>query len=165
MQTEPNFRLPDPRDVVIVGAARTAQGRLLGQLASLSAVEPGAAAIAGALARAGVSAATVDAVVMGQVVQSGTGQNPARQSAVAAGIPLSAPAVTVNKVCLSGLSAIIEAARMLRLGDAPVVVAGGQESMSQAPRLVAGMRTGNAYGALTLMHAAARDGLTDAFDH
>ncbi|WP_308291970.1 acetyl-CoA C-acetyltransferase [Pseudarthrobacter cellobiosi] len=165
MKTESNFRLPDPRDVVIVGAARTAQGRLLGQLAPLSAVELGGAAIAGALSRASVPADTVDAVIMGQVLQSGTGQNPARQSAVAAGIPLSAPAVTVNKVCLSGLSAIIEAARMLRLGDAAVVVAGGQESMSQAPRLVAGTRTGNAYGALTLVDAAAQDGLTDAFDH
>ncbi|MDR7166205.1 acetyl-CoA C-acetyltransferase [Pseudarthrobacter oxydans] len=165
MKTETAFRSTDLRDVVIVGAARTAQGRLLGQLATLSAVELGGAAIAGALARAGVPADIVDAVIMGQVLQSGAGQNPARQSAVAAGIPLSAPAVTVNKVCLSGLSAIIEAARMLRLGDATVVVAGGQESMSQAPRLVAGTRTGSAYGALTLVDAAAWDGLTDAFDH
>lgn len=148
-----------------MGAARTAQGRLLGQLAPLSAVELGGAAIAGALARAGVPSDSVDAVIMGQVLQSGAGQNPARQSAVAAGISLNAPAITVNKVCLSGLSAIIEAARMLRLGDATVVVAGGQESMSQAPRLVAGTRTGNAYGALTLLDAAAHDGLTDAFDH
>ena len=165
MKTETAFRSTDPRDVVIVGAARTAQGRLLGQLAPLSAVELGGAAIAGALAQADVPADVVDAVIMGQVLQSGAGQNPARQSAVAAGIPLSAPAVTVNKVCLSGLSAIIEAARMLRLGDATVVVAGGQESMSQAPRLVAGTRTGIAYGALTLVDAAAQDGLTDAFDH
>lgn len=154
---------PDPYDVVVVGAARTAQCRLLGQLSTLSAVDLGGTAIAGALARAGVAPATVDAVIMGQVLQSGTGQNPARQSAAAAGIPLSAPAVTVNKVCLSGLSAIIDAARMLRLGDASVVVAGGQESMSQAPRLVAGTRAGNAYGGLELMDAAARDGLTDAF--
>jgi acetyl-CoA C-acetyltransferase len=165
VKTESNFRLPDPRDVVIVGAARTAQGRLLGQPAPLSATELGGAAIAGALARAGVRADTVDAVIRGQVLQSGAGQNPARQSAVAAGIPLSAPAVTVNKVCLSGLSAIIEAARMLRLGDAAVVVAGGQESMSQAPRLVAETRTGNSYGGLTLVDAAAQDGLTDAFGH
>lgn len=148
-----------------MGAARTAQGRLLGQLAPLSAVELGGAAISGALARAGVPARVVDAVIVGQVLQSGAGQNPARQSAVAAGIPLSAPAVTVNKVCLSGLSAIIEAARMLRLGEATVVVAGGQESMSQAPRLVAGTRAGNAYGSLTLSDATAVDGLTDAFDH
>jgi acetyl-CoA C-acetyltransferase len=165
LKTETAFRSTDPRDVVIVGAARTAQGRLLGQLAPLSAVELGGAAIAGALAQADVPADIVDAVIMGQVLQSGAGQNPARQSAVAAGIPLSAPAVTVNKVCLSGLSAIIEAARMLRLGDATVVVAGGQESMSQAPRLVAGTRAGNAYGTLTLVDAAAHDGLTDAFDH
>ncbi|XQZ30695.1 beta-ketoacyl synthase N-terminal-like domain-containing protein (plasmid) [Arthrobacter sp. NyZ413] len=128
-------------------------------------MELGGAAIAGALARAGISPEAVEAVLMGQVLQSGAGHNPARQSAVAAGIPLSAPAVTVNKVCLSGLSSIIEGARMLRLGDASVVVAGGQESMSQAPRLVAGTRVGNAYGALTLVDAAANDGLTDAFDH
>ncbi|MET3934762.1 acetyl-CoA C-acetyltransferase [Arthrobacter sp. OAP107] len=156
---------PDPSEVVIVGAARTAQGRLLGQLSTLSAIELGGTAISGALARARVVPATVDAVIMGQVLQSGTGQNPARQSAAAAGIPLNAPAVTVNKVCLSGLSAIIDAARMLRVGDASLVVAGGQESMSQTPRLVAGTRAGNAYGGLELMDAAARDGLTDAFTH
>jgi acetyl-CoA C-acetyltransferase len=154
-----------PDDVVIVGAARTPQGRLLGQLAALSAVELGGAAIAGALGRAGVAAQDVDAVVMGHVLQGGAGQNPARQSAVAAGIPLTAPAVTVNKVCLSGLSAVIEAARLLRLGEASVVVAGGQESMSQAPRLVAGTRAGSPYGSMELVDATAHDGLTDAFDH
>jgi acetyl-CoA C-acetyltransferase len=154
---------PDPSEVVIVGAARTAQGRLLGQLSTLSAIELGATAISGAISRARVAPATVDAVIMGQVLQSGTGQNPARQSAAAAGVLLNAPAVTVNKVCLSGLSAIIDAARMLRVGDASLVVAGGQESMSQTPRLVAGTRAGNPYGGLELMDAAARDGLTDAF--
>ncbi|KHL04043.1 acetyl-CoA C-acetyltransferase [Sinomonas humi] len=152
-------------DVVILGAARTPQGRLLGQLASLTAVELGGAAIAGALSKAGVQPEAVDAVVMGHVIQAGTGQNPARQSAVAAGVPLTAPAVTVNKVCLSGLSAVIEAARMLRLGEASIVVAGGQESMSQAPRLVGGTRDGKAYGSLELVDATAHDGLTDAFDH
>lgn len=165
MKTDFDQRQSDPNDVVIVGAARTAQGRLLGQLSALSAVELGGAAIAGALFRARISPEAVDTVLMGQVLQSGAGQNPARQSAVAASIPLGAPAVTVNKVCLSGLSAIIEGARMLRLGDASVVVAGGQESMSHAPRLAAGTRAGNAYGALTLVDAAAHDGLTDAFDH
>ena len=160
---------PEPKtpaaDVVIVGAARTPQGRMLGQLAPLSAVELGAAAIAEALSRAGVAPEQVDAVIMGQVLQSGAGQNPARQSAVAAGIPLGAPAVTVNKVCLSGLSAVIDAARMLRLGEASVVVAGGQESMSQAPRLLAGTRAGTPFGPLTLLDSTAHDGLTDAFGH
>ncbi|GAA2198957.1 acetyl-CoA C-acetyltransferase [Sinomonas flava] len=159
----PARRTPD--DVVIVGAARTPQGKLLGQLAALSAVELGGAAISGALGRAKVAPEDVDAVVMGQVLQGGAGQNPARQSAVAAGIPLTAPAATVNKVCLSGLSAVIEAARMLRLGEASVVVAGGQESMSQAPRLVTGTRSGSAYGSMELIDATAHDGLTDAFDH
>ncbi|MDQ0097550.1 acetyl-CoA acetyltransferase family protein [Arthrobacter bambusae] len=148
-----------------MGAARTPQGRILGQLALLSAVDLGAAAITVALERANVRPETVDAVIMGQVLQAGTGQNPARQSAVAAGISLRTPAVTVNKVCLSGLAAIIEAARMLRLGEAAVVVAGGQESMSQAPRLVQGTRAGHAYGALSLVDAVEFDGLTDAFDY
>ncbi|BCT77216.1 acetyl-CoA acetyltransferase [Sinomonas cyclohexanicum] len=157
--------IASPQDVVIIGAARTPQGRLLGQLASLTAVELGGTAISGALGRAGVAAEDVDAVIMGHVLQGGAGQNPARQSAVAAGIPLTAPAITVNKVCLSGLSAVIEAARMLRLGEASVVVAGGQESMSQAPRLLAGTRAGSAYGSMELVDSTAHDGLTDAFDH
>lgn len=152
-------------DVVIVGAARTPQGRLMGQLASVSAVELGGVAIAAALDRAGISADAVDAVVMGQVIQAGAGQNPARQSAVAGGIPLCAHAVTVNKVCLSGLSAIIEASRLLQLGEAEVVIAGGQESMSNAPHLLPGSRAGHVYGDAVLTDALARDGLTDAFDH
>ena len=152
-------------DVVIVGAARTPQGRLMGQLASVSAVELGGVAIAAALDRAGISADAVDAVVMGQVIQAGAGQNPARQSAVAGGIPLCAHAVTVNKVCLSGLSAIIEASRLLQLGEAEVVIAGGQESMSNAPHLLPGSRAGHLYGDAVLTDALARDGLTDAFDH
>jgi acetyl-CoA C-acetyltransferase len=151
-------------DVVIVGAARTPQGRLMGQLAPLSAVELGGAAIAAALDRAGVRPDAVDAVIMGQALQAGAGQNPARQSAVAGGIPLSAHAVTVNKVCLSGLSAIIDASRLLRLGEAKVVVAGGQESMSNAPHLLPGSRSGHLYGNAALIDSAAHDGLTDAFD-
>ncbi|MFJ4210890.1 acetyl-CoA C-acetyltransferase [Paenarthrobacter sp. NPDC089675] len=165
MKTKPERRPAQPTDVVIVGAARTPQGRILGALANLSATDLGGAAISGALSRAGIPADAVDAVIMGQVLQSGTGQNPARQSAVAAGIPLSAHAITLNKVCLSGLAAIIEASRMLRLSDASLVVAGGQESMSQAPRLVKGTREGNVYGTMSLIDAAAHDGLTDAFDH
>lgn len=152
-------------DVVIVGAARTPQGRLMGQLAPLTAVELGGAAIAAALDKAGVRPDSIDAVIMGHVLQAGAGQNSARQAAVAGGIPLTAHAVTVNKVCLSGLSAIIEASRLLRLGEAAVVVAGGQESMSNAPHLLAGSRAGHLYGDATLIDSAAHDGLTDAFDH
>ena len=152
------------QDIVIVGAARTPQGKLMGQLAALSAVQLGAAAIAAALGRSGIDPAAVDAVIVGQVLTAGAGQNPARQSSVAAGIPLSTPAVTVNKVCLSGLTAIIEGVRLLRLGEAEVVVAGGQESMSQAPHLLAGSRAGYLYGSVTVLDSAGHDGLTDAFD-
>lgn len=150
-------------EVVIVGAARTPFGRLAGQLSGLSAVELGAAAVKGALNRAGLSPNDVDAVIFGQVLQAGAGQNPARQTAVAAGIPLTTPASTVNRVCLSGLSAIIDAARLIRLGERSVVVAGGQESMSQSPHLLATGRTGVLYGAGTLIDSAEADGLTDAF--
>jgi acetyl-CoA C-acetyltransferase len=152
------------QDIVIVGAARTPQGKLMGQLAALSAVQLGATAIAAALGHSGIDPAAVDAVIVGQVLTAGAGQNPARQSAVAAGIPLSSPAVTVNKVCLSGLAAIIEGTRLLRLGEADVVVAGGQESMSQAPHLLARSRAGYLYGNVTVLDSAGHDGLTDAFD-
>ncbi|MDZ4092583.1 MAG: acetyl-CoA C-acyltransferase [Arthrobacter sp.] len=152
------------QDIVIVGAARTPQGKLMGQLSSLSAVQLGATAIAAALGRSGIDPAAVDAVIVGQVLTAGAGQNPARQSSVAAGIPLRTPAVTVNKVCLSGLTAIIEGVRLLRLGEADVVVAGGQESMSQAPHLLARSRSGYLYGNVTVLDSAGHDGLTDAFD-
>lgn len=152
---------PSPEDVVIVGAARTAQGKMLGALASKSAVELGAAAITGALERAGVAAETVDYVYMGQVVQAAAGQNPAKQSAVTAGLPMSTPAVTVNKVCLSGLDSVINGARMLKVGDAQVVVAGGQESMTNAPHLAAGVRAGAKFGSLALQDSLERDGLAD----
>src|SRR5690554_4085747 len=102
---------------------------------------------------------------MGQVLQAGAGQNPAKQSAVAAGIPWRVPATTVNKVCLSGLVAITDAARLIRLGEASVVVAGGQESMTRAPHLLPKSRAGYAYGSVELVDHAAHDGLTDAFDH
>jgi acetyl-CoA C-acetyltransferase len=137
----------------------------MGQLAPLTAVELGGAAIAAALDRAAISPGAVGAVIMGHVLQAGAGQNPARQAAVAGGIPLGAHAVTVNKVCLSGLSAIIDASRLLRLGEADVVVAGGQESMSNAPHLLPGSRAGHLYGDSALIDSAAHDGLTDAFDH
>ena len=152
---------PSPDDIVIVGAARTAQGRMLGALAAKTAVDLGGTVIAGALERAGVGADAVDYVYMGQVVQAGAGQNPAKQSAVAAGLPVSTPAATVNKVCLSGLDAVINASRMLRSGDAEVVVAGGQESMTNAPHLAAGVRAGAKFGSLTLQDSLERDGLTD----
>jgi acetyl-CoA C-acetyltransferase len=151
-------------DVVILAAARTPQGRLNGQLASFTAVELGAHAIKAALTASGVDAGKVDAVIMGQVLQAGAGQNPARQSAIGAGIGWNVPSVTINKVCLSGLTAVIDAARLIRSGDATVVVAGGQESMTRAPHLLPGSRQGWTYGAIQALDVAAHDGLTDAFD-
>ncbi|WP_218711396.1 acetyl-CoA C-acetyltransferase [Arthrobacter sp. BF1] len=152
-------------DVVILAGARTPQGRLNGQLASFTGAELGAKAIAAALTRSGVDVADIDQVIMGQVLQAGAGQNPARQSSVGAGIGWSVPALTINKVCLSGLTAIIDAARLIRNGEARVVVAGGQESMTQAPHLLPGSRKGWAYGAIEALDVAAHDGLTDAFDN
>lgn len=154
----------DNTDVVILAAARTPQGRLNGQLASFTAVELGAHAIKAALTASGVDAGKVDAVIMGQVLQAGAGQNPARQSAIGAGIGWNVPTVTINKVCLSGLTAVIDAARMIRSGDATVVVAGGQESMTRAPHLLPGSRQGWTYGSIQALDVAAHDGLTDAFD-
>lgn len=156
---------PPEREVVLVSFARTPMGRLNGGLAAVTAADLGAVAIRGALRRAGLAPDDVDQVVMGQVVQAGAGQNPARQAARGAGIPWTVPAVTVNKVCLSGLTAVVDAARMIRLGEADVVVAGGQESMSQAPHLLPGSRRGWTYGDIQAVDALARDGLTDAFDH
>lgn len=156
--------MSDRNDVVILAGARTPQGRLNGQLASFTAVELGSRAIKAALERSGVAPDTVDAVIMGQVLQAGAGQNPARQSAIAAGIPWDVPAVTINKVCLSGLTAVIDAARMIRSGDAEVVVAGGQESMTRAPHVLPGSRQGWTYGSVQALDVAAHDGLTDAFD-
>ncbi|KRE74296.1 acetyl-CoA C-acetyltransferase [Arthrobacter sp. Soil762] len=154
----------DNNDVVILAGTRTPQGRLNGQLASFTAVELGAHAIRSAIAASGVEAGQVDAVIMGQVLQAGAGQNPARQSAIGAGIGWNVPTVTINKVCLSGLTAVIDAARMIRSGDATVVVAGGQESMTRAPHLLPGSRQGWTYGAIQALDVAAHDGLTDAFD-
>lgn len=151
-------------DVVIVAAARTAQGRLKGQLAPLTAVQLGSAAIAGALARGGVSADAVDAVLVGQVLAAGAGQNPARQAAIGAGIGWGVHAGSINKVCLSGLTAVIDAARMIRLGDARVVAAAGMESMTRAPHLLMNSRDGYAYGSVEVLDHMAYDGLTDAYD-
>ncbi|MFC9350736.1 acetyl-CoA C-acetyltransferase [Arthrobacter sp. NPDC057013] len=154
----------DNSDVVILSGARTPQGRLNGQLASFTAVELGAHAIKAAIAASGLEADRVDAVIMGQVLQAGAGQNPARQSAIGAGIGWNVPTVTINKVCLSGLTAVIDAARMIRAGDATVVVAGGQESMTRAPHVLPGSRQGWNYGTVQALDVAAHDGLTDAFD-
>lgn len=151
-------------DIVIVAAARTPQGRLKGKLGSLAATELGSIAIRGALAQGGVPAEAVDAVIVGQVLQAGAGQNPARQAAVGAGIGWDVHAAAVNKVCLSGLTAIIDAARMLRVGDATVVVAAGMESMTQAPHLLMGSRSGWQYGSIEALDSMAYDGLTDAYD-
>jgi acetyl-CoA C-acetyltransferase len=149
---------------VIVGAARTPVGRLLGALAGKSASDLGGVAIATALSRAGIAPDQVRYVVLGQVLQAGAGQIPARQAAVKAGIPLTAPAVTINKVCLSGLDAIAYAAQLIRLGEYDVVVAGGMESMTQAPHLLPKSRAGFKYGPVTMLDSMAFDGLTDPFD-
>jgi acetyl-CoA C-acetyltransferase len=151
-------------DIVIVAAARTPQGRLKGQLAPLTAVQLGSIAIRGALEQGGVPADAVDAVFVGQVLPAGAGQNPARQAAVGAGIPWSVPSASVNKVCLSGLSAIIDGARMIAVGDAKVVVAAGMESMTRAPHLLMGSRDGWSYGTVEVLDHMAYDGLTDAYD-
>lgn len=151
-------------DIVIVAAARTPQGRLKGQLAPLTAVQLGSIAIRGALEKGGIPADAVDAVLVGQVLAAGSGQNPARQAAVGAGIPWSVHAGSVNKVCLSGLTAIIDGARMLRTGDATVVVAAGMESMTRAPHLLTGSRAGWTYGSVEVLDHMAYDGLTDAYD-
>ena len=148
---------PDDNDVVILSGARTPQGRLNGQLAGFTAVELGAHAIRAAIAASGLDAGRVEAVIMGQVLQAGAGQNPARQSAVGAGIGWNVPTVTINKVCLSGLTAVIDAARMIRGGDASVVVAGGQESMTRAPHILPGSRQGWTYGTIQALDVAAHD--------
>jgi acetyl-CoA C-acetyltransferase len=149
---------------VIVGGARTPMGRLLGNLKDLPATRLGAVAIGAALERAGVAADQVQYVIMGQVLQAGAGQMPARQAAVAAGIPMSVPALTINKVCLSGLTAIALADQLIRAGEFDTVVAGGMESMTNAPHLLMGSRQGYKYGDVTMRDHLALDGLTDVFD-
>src|SRR6201987_3177358 len=134
--------MSDSRQPVIVGAARTPGGRLLGALASKSASELGGVAIAAALERAGVAPEKVQYVIMGQVLQAGAGQITARQAAVAAGIPMTTPALTVNKVCLSGLDAIALAAQLVRLGEHDVVVSGGMDGMTREPVLLVNLPAG-----------------------
>jgi len=153
------------QEPVIVGGARTAIGRLLGSLSGFSGTDLGGIAIKAALERAGLPGDQVDYVIMGQVLQAGAGQIPSRQAAVAGGIPMTVPSLTVNKVCLSGLDAIALAAQLIRAGEFDIVVAGGMESMSQAPHLLPGARRGFKYGSAELIDSMAHDGLTDAFDH
>jgi acetyl-CoA C-acetyltransferase len=150
---------------VIVAGARTPIGKLSGSLARLRAVDLGALAIAEALVRAGVDPTSVDYVVMGHVLQAGQGQDTARQAAVKAGIPMATPATTVNKVCLSGLNAIHLADLMVRSGDADVVVAGGMESMTNAPYVLPGARAGFRFGDQALLDVIQVDGLVSSFAH
>ncbi|GAA5014442.1 acetyl-CoA C-acetyltransferase [Streptomyces siamensis] len=149
---------------MIVAGARTPMGRLLGSLKSFSGAELGGFAIKAALDRAGIGGDQVQYVIMGQVLQAGAGQIPARQAAVKAGIPMGVPALTINKVCLSGLDAIALADQLIRAGEFDVVVAGGQESMTNAPHLLPKSREGYKYGAIAMLDAMAHDGLTDAFE-
>jgi acetyl-CoA C-acetyltransferase len=146
---------------VIVGGARTPMGRLLGSLKDFSASDLGGLAIKAALERTGVAADQVQYVIMGQVLTAGAGQIPARQAAHKAGIPLTVPALTINKVCLSGIDAIALADQLIRAGEFDIVVAGGQESMSQAPHLLPKSREGYKYGTVELADHMAMDGLWD----
>ncbi|TVT21282.1 acetyl-CoA C-acetyltransferase [Amycolatopsis rhizosphaerae] len=149
---------------VILGAARTPIGRLLGSLKDFTGAQLGGVAIKAALERAGVSPDQVQYTIMGQVLTAGAGQIPARQAAVAAGIPMDVPALTINKVCLSGLDAIALADQLIRAGEFDLVVAGGQESMTQAPHLLPKSRSGFKFGDTTLVDHMAYDGLFCAFD-
>lgn len=154
----------DLESTVLVAGARTPMGRLQGALKSMSAAQLGGVAIKGALDKAGVNPESVDYVIMGQVLQSGAGQISARQAAVNAGISMNVPALTINKVCLSGLDAIALADQLIRAGEAECVVAGGMESMTNAPHLLIGSREGVKFGDWKMIDAMAFDGLTCAFD-
>ena len=156
--------MADPRDVVIVGAARTPTGAFLGALAAVSAPVLGATAIKAAVERAGIKPEDVDEVVMGNVVSAGMGQNPARQAALKAGIPDSVGATTINKVCGSGLKAVVFAAQAIKAGDYDCIVAGGMESMSNCPYLLPKARKGYRLGHGTLVDSMVHDGLWCAFE-
>lgn len=153
----------DYRVPVILGGARTPFGRFRGGLSQLSASDLGALAIRAALERSGVAPGQVQSVVVGQVIQAGAGQGPARQASLGAGIGWEVPTVTVNKLCLSGLTAVIDAARMIRAGEADFVVAAGQESMTNAPHLAPGLRGGITIGNTSLIDSLNHDGLQDPF--
>ncbi len=149
---------------VIVNGARTPMGRLLGNLKDVPATRLGSVAIQAALDRSGVAPEQVQYVIMGQVLQAGAGQMSARQAAVGAGIPMAVPSLTINKVCLSGLDAIALADQLIRAGEFDIIVAGGMESMTNAPHLLRGQRQGYKYGDVTMVDHMALDGLTDAYD-
>ncbi|WP_167596677.1 acetyl-CoA C-acyltransferase [Leeuwenhoekiella sp. ZYFB001] len=151
------------KDIVIVSAVRTPIGSFLGSLSSLTAVDLGVAAIKGALTKINLDPSLVDEVFMGNVVQAGVGQAPARQAALGAGIPKNVPCTTVNKVCASGMKAVMFAAQSIALGDNDIVVAGGMESMSQIPHYIH-MRNGQKFGPTTLIDGMQKDGLVDAYD-
>ena len=153
--------MPQP---VIVAGARTPIGKLLGALSPLSAPQLAGAAISAALDRAGITGDQVDAVIFGNVIQAGVGPNPARLSAAAGGIPMRVPAITVNKLCLSGLAAVAQAAAQVAAGYSEIAVAGGTESMTNAPHLLPGSRNGIKYGDTTFADALDRDGLVCGFD-
>lgn len=150
--------------VVIVSAARTPIGSFMGSLSSLTATQLGSAAIKGAMEKINLDPSLVQEVFMGNVVQAGVGQAPARQAALGAGIPNTVPATTINKVCASGMKAVMHAAQAIALGDADVVVAGGMESMSNIPHYV-NMRSGTKFGPATLIDGMQKDGLVDAYDN
>ncbi|MCK9504178.1 MAG: acetyl-CoA C-acetyltransferase [Porticoccaceae bacterium] len=152
------------QDVVIIAAKRTAIGSFQGSLASISAVELGSTVIRALLSTSGVDAADIDEVIMGQVLSAGCGQNPARQSAINAGLPFSTSAMTLNKLCGSGLKAVHMAVQAIRCGDAEAVIAGGMESMSLAPYVLPKARTGLRMGHAELQDSLLKDGLIDAFN-
>ena len=151
-------------EVVVVGAARTPQGKMNGSLASLSGVELGVIASRAALERSGVKTSHVKNCLFGEVLQAGLGQNPARQIAIGSGLGWDTVSTTINKLCLSGSTAVIDAARLIATGEADVVLAGGTESMSQAPHLLIGSRKGFNFGDVVVKDHMALDGLSDAFD-
>jgi len=153
------------QDVVIVAATRTAVGSFLGGLSTLTAADLGAVVIQRLLETSGVDPAAVGEVIMGHVLTAGCGQNPARQASIKAGLPDSVPAITINKVCGSGLNAVHLAAQAIRCGDADIMIAGGQESMSRAPHLLPGSRAGFRMGDVALVDSMVHDGLWDAFNH
>ncbi|MFT4833248.1 MAG: acetyl-CoA C-acetyltransferase, partial [Psychroserpens sp.] len=151
------------REVVIVSVARTPIGSFMGALSSIPAPKLGAIAIKGALDKINLDPKLVEEVLMGNVVQAGTGQAPARQAAIFAGIPDTVPCTTINKVCASGMKTVMQAAQSIALGDASIIVAGGMENMSSIPHYVH-MRNGHKFGPATLIDGMQKDGLVDAYD-
>ena len=151
-------------DAIIVAAGRTAIGKFLGTLATTPATELGARVIAGLLKKTGIQPGQVDEVILGQVLTAGVGQNPARQTTLAAGLPVETPAMTINKVCGSGLKAVALATQAIRCGDAQLVVAGGQENMSLAPHLLPNSRMGAKMGDWQMVDSMIKDGLWDIFN-